>query len=113
MPLYSKQKRFAILMMVFLFFILIEPFIGLLLSIGLAIFEPDLIALFLLAVTSTSVILITIGSTIQSKYALLQNSLYGLCAAGGCLVITACFIVSIFARGQRIVVWKDRNYHIG
>jgi glycosyltransferase involved in cell wall biosynthesis len=113
MPLYSKQKRSAVFMMVFLFFILVEPFIGLVLSIGLAVFKLDLIALFLLGITSTSVLLITIGSTIQSKYALLQNSLYGLCAVGGCLVITACFIVSIFARGQRIVVWKDRNYQVG
>jgi glycosyltransferase involved in cell wall biosynthesis len=113
MPLYSKQKRSAIFMMVFLFFILIEPFIGLVLSIGLAIFKLDLIALLLLGITSTSVLLITIGSTIQSKYALLQNSLYGLCAVGGCLIITTCFIVSIFARGQRIVVWKDRNYQVG
>ena len=113
MPIYSKQKRSAIFMMVFLFFILIEPFIGLVLSIGLAVFKLDLIALFLLGITSTSVLLITIGSTIQSKYALLQNSLYGLCAVGGCLVITTCFVVSIFARGQRIVVWKDRNYQVG
>jgi hypothetical protein len=91
---------------------LLEPFIGLLVSLGLTIFKPDLIALFLLGVTSTSVILITIGSTLQSKYGLLQNSLYGLCAAAGCWVITACFIVSIFARGQKIVEWKDRNYQI-
>jgi chlorobactene glucosyltransferase len=112
MPLYSKQKHSTILMMVLLFFILLEPFIGLLVSLGLTIFKPDLIALFLLGVTSTSVILITIGSTLQSKYGLLQNSLYGLCAAAGCWVITACFIVSIFARGQRIVEWKDRNYQI-
>lgn len=113
MPLYSKQKRSAIFMMVFLFFILIEPFIGLVLSIGLAVFKLELITLFLLGITSTSVFLITIGSTIQSKYALLQNSLYGLCAVGGCLVITGCFIVSIFAKRKRIVVWKDRNYQIG
>lgn len=113
MPLCSKQKRSAILIMVLLFFILLEPFIGVLVALGFTVVKLNLFTLFLFGVTSASAILITIGSAIQSKYGLLQNSLYGLCAAVGCTIITACFVVSIFARGERMVSWKDRSYEIG
>lgn len=112
-PLYSKQKRSAIFMTVFLFFVLLEPFLGLSLSLLTMGYNPDHIPLILLGITSTCVALIIMTSALQSKYGLLQNSLYGLCSAAGCLVITACFIISIFSGGQRTVVWKDRNYRMG
>jgi hypothetical protein len=100
-------------MTVFLFFVLLEPFLGLSLSLLILGYNPNHIPLILLGITSTCVALIIMTSSLQSKYGLLQNSLYGLCSAAGCLVITACFVISIFSGGQRTVVWKDRNYRMG
>ncbi len=111
-PLCIKRKRSAILMMTYLVFVLLEPYFGLFLSLGLSYTFLSFATLVLLGMTSGSVILITLASIIQSKYGLFQKSAYGLFSAAGCTVITVCFVISILGRGRRRVSWKGRDYDI-
>lgn len=109
-PLYIKRKRSALLMMTYLVFALLEPYFGLLFSLGLSYKVPSIPDLVLLGMTLGTIILITMASSIQSKYGLFQNSAYGLISVVGCLAITMCFVISILAKGNRRVSWKDRDY---
>ena len=110
LPLYIKRKSSALLMMTYLIFALLEPYFGLLFSLALSYPVPSIPDLVLLGTTLGTIILITIASSIQSRYGLFQNSAYGLISVVGCVAITMCFVISILARGNRRVSWKDRDY---
>ena len=110
LPLYIKRKSSALLMMTYLIFALLEPYFGLLFSLALSYPVPSIPDLVLLGTTLGTIILITIASSIQSRYGLFQNSAYGLISVVGCVAITMCFVVSILAKGNRRVSWKDRDY---
>ncbi len=113
-PLYSKEKRSAILIVVTLFFILLEPFLVLPLSIGFIYTASTLVTTSLFLVSIASVILIVSGGIIQSKYGLLQKPLYGLGSPVGCTTITMCFLLSLLdMKDKKTVFWRDRDYEIG
>ncbi len=112
-PLYSKEKRSAILIVVTLFFILLEPLLVLPLSTSFiyTASTPFTVSLFLLSIAS--VILVVSAGIIQSKYGLLQGSVYGLGSPVGCTIITFCFLLSLFdMKEKRTVSWRDRDYEI-
>ena len=96
----------------FYFFILMEPFLTLPLSLLYLSENPlkgplEIVCLW-------TIILILICAIVQSRFGLLQKSIYGLGFVLGCSVITASFLMSAFPlKGNRTVKWRDRSYLIG
>lgn len=113
-PLYHTEKRSAILTVVTLFFILLEPIIVFPLATYFIFTVSTLPSVSVFLLTLTSLILVVSAGVIQSKYGLLQRGVYGLGSPVGCAVITICFLLSLFdLRGKRTVSWRDRDYEIG
>ena len=113
-PLYHTEKRSAILTVVTLFFILLEPIIVFPLATYFIFTASTLPSVSVFLLTLTSLILVVSAGVIQSKYGLLQRGVYGLGSPVGCAVITICFLLSLFdLRGKRTVSWRDRDYDIG
>ena len=113
-PLYHTEKRSAILTVVTLFFILLEPIIVFPLATYFIFTASTLPSVSVFLLTLTSLILVVSAGVIQSKYGLLQRGVYGLGSPVGCAVITICFLLSLFdLRGKRTVSWRDRDYEIG
>jgi cellulose synthase/poly-beta-1,6-N-acetylglucosamine synthase-like glycosyltransferase len=113
-PLYHNEKRSAILIVVTLFFILLEPIIVFPLSIYLNYTASTLLSGSLFLLTLVSLILVVSAGVFQSKYGLLQRAVYGFGSPIGCAIITICFLLSLFdMRGKRTVSWRDRDYEIG
>jgi hypothetical protein len=113
-PLYHKEKRSAILIVVTLFFILLEPIIVFPLSTYFLYTASTLLSESLFLLTLVSLILVVSAGVIQSKYGLLQRAVYGLGSPVGCAIITICFLLSLFdMRGKGTVSWRDRDYEIG
>ena len=113
-PLYHTEKRSAILTVVTLFFILLEPIIVFPLATYFIFTVSTLPSVSVFLLTLTSLVLVVSAGVIQSKYGLLQRGVYGLGSPVGCAVITICFLLSLFdPRGKRTVSWRDRDYEIG
>jgi chlorobactene glucosyltransferase len=113
-PLYHNEKRSAILIVVTLFFILLEPIILFPLSAYFIYTASTLLSKSLFLLSLTSLILVVSAGVFQSKYGLLQRAVYGLGSPVGCAIITICFLLSLFdMRGKRTVSWRDRDYEIG
>lgn len=113
-PLYHTEKRSAILTVVTLFFILLEPIIVFPLATYFIFTASTLPSVSVFLLTLTSLVLVVSAGVIQSKYGLLQRGVYGLGSPVGCAVITICFLLSLFdLRGKRTVSWRDRDYEIG
>jgi len=113
-PLYHTEKRSAILTVVTLFFILLEPIIVFPLSTYFIHTASALLSESLFLLTLAILILVISAGVIQSKYGLLQRAVYGLGSPVGCGIITICFLLSLFdMRGKRTVSWRDRDYEIG
>ncbi|MGE5684144.1 MAG: glycosyltransferase [Nitrososphaerota archaeon] len=111
-PLHTEKKKSAMMITAFIFFILMEPFLTLPLS-SLYLSE-SLLKGPLEIVCLLTIILILICATVQSRFGLLQKSIYGLGFVLGCTVITASFLMSAFSlKGNRTVKWRDRSYMVG
>jgi hypothetical protein len=110
--LYIKQKKSAILMLIYLFFVMLEPYIGVFISVDLLYLGRSLETLVLLGLTSGCVILIMLASAFQCKYGLLQRPIYGILSAAGCTAITLSFMIVILSIGRRKVTWKSREYDL-
>ncbi|MDP9488811.1 MAG: glycosyltransferase [Thermoproteota archaeon] len=111
-PLHTEKKKSAMMITAFIFFILMEPFLTLPLSLLYLSENPlkgplEIVCLW-------TIILILICAIVQSRFGLLQKSIYGLGFVLGCTVITASFLMSAFSlRGNRTVKWRDRSYLVG
>lgn len=111
-PLHTEKKKSAMMITAFIFFILMEPFLTLPLS--LLYLSESLLKGPLEIVCILTIILILICATVQSRFGLLQKSIYGLGFVLGCTVITASFLMSAFSlKGNRTVKWRDRSYLVG
>lgn len=111
-PLHTEKKKSAMMITAFIFFILMEPFLTLPLSLLYLSENPlkgplEIVCLW-------TIILILICAVVQSRFGLLQKSIYGLGFVLGCTVITASFLMSAFSlKGNRTVKWRDRSYLVG
>lgn len=111
-PLHTEKKKSAMMITAFIFFILMEPFLTLPLSLLYLSENPlkgplEIVCLW-------TIILILICTIVQSRFGLLQKSIYGLGFVLGCTVITASFLMSAFSlKGNRTVKWRDRSYLVG
>lgn len=111
-PLHTEKKKSAMMITAFIFFILMEPFLTLPLSL-LYLSENPLKG-SLEIVCLWTIILILICAIVQSRFGLLQKSIYGLGFVLGCTVITASFLMAAFSlKGNRTVKWRDRSYLVG
>ncbi len=111
-PLHMEKKKSAMMITAFIFFILMEPFLTLPLS--LLYLSESLLKGALEIVCILTIILILICATVQSRFGLLQKSIYGLGFVLGCTLITASFLMSAFSlKGNRTVKWRDRSYLVG
>ena len=111
-PLHTEKKKSAMMVTAFIFFILMEPFLTLPLSL-LYLSENPLKGPLEIACLWT-IILILICSVVQSRFGLLQKSIYGLGFVLGCTVITASFLMAAFSlKGNRTVKWRDRSDLVG
>ena len=110
-PLHTEKKKSAMMITAFIFFILMEPFLTLPLSLLYLSENPlkgplEIVCLW-------TIILILICAIVQSRFGLLQKSIYGLGFVLGCTVITASFLMSAFSlKGNRTVKWRDRSYFV-
>ena len=111
-PLHTEKKKSAMMITAFIFFILMEPFLTLPLSLLYLSENPlkgplEIVCLW-------TIILILICAIVQSRFGLLQKSIYGLGFVLGCTVITASFLMSAFSlKENRTVKWRDRSYLVG
>lgn len=111
-PLHTEKKKSAMMITAFIFFILMEPFLTLPLSLLYLSENPlkgplEIVCLW-------TIILILICAIVQSRFGLLQKSIYGFGFVLGCTVITASFLMSAFSlKGNRTVKWRDRSYIVG
>ena len=111
-PLHTEKKKSAMMITAFIFFILMEPFLTLPLSLLYLSENPlkgplEIVCLWI-------IILILICAIVQSRFGLLQKSIYGLGFVLGCTVITASFLMAAFSlKGNRTVKWRDRSYLVG
>jgi chlorobactene glucosyltransferase len=111
-PLHTEKKKSALMITVFIFFILMQPFLTLPLSLLYLTENPLKGPLEIICLLT--IILILICSVVQSHFGLLQKSIYGLGFVLGCTVITASFLMSAFSlEGNRMVKWRDRSYLVG
>ena len=111
-PLHMEKKKSAMMITAFIFFILMEPFLTLPLS--LLYLSESLLKGALEIVCILTIILILICATVQSRFGLLQKSIYGLGFVLGCTVITASFLMSAFSlKANQTVKWRDRSYLVG
>lgn len=111
-PLHKQQKKSAIMVTAFIFFILLEPF--LILPFSFHYYGDNPLSLILLIVNIVTIFLILACTVIQSHFGLLQKSIYGFGFALGCTVITICFLVSAFdPKRNKIVKWRERSYYVG
>jgi glycosyltransferase involved in cell wall biosynthesis len=111
-PLHTEKKKSALMITAFIFFILMEPFLTLPVSM---LYLSDNLVKGPLEITCVLIIfLMLICAILQSHFGLLQKSIYGLGFPLGCIVITASFLVSaISLKGNRTVKWRDRSYLVG
>jgi chlorobactene glucosyltransferase len=108
-PLQTQKKKSALMVTVFIFFILLEPL--LILPFSVYYFADSPLDGILLAVNIITILLLLTCAVIQSHFGLLQKSIYGLGFVLGCIVITICFLISAFdSKGNRVVKWRDRSY---
>ncbi|MDW0135280.1 MAG: glycosyltransferase [Nitrososphaeraceae archaeon] len=111
-PLHTEKKKSAMMITAFIFFILMEPFLTLPLSLLYLSENPlkgplEIVCLW-------TIILILICTIVQSRFGLLQKSIYGLGFVLGCTVITVSFLMAAFSlKGNRTVKWRDRSYLVG
>lgn len=111
-PLHTEKKKSAMMITAFIFFILMEPFLTLPLSLLYLSENPlkgplEIVCLWI-------IILILICAIVQSRFGLLQKSIYGLGFVLGCTVITASFLMAALSlKGNRTVKWRDRSYLVG
>ena len=111
-PLHTEKKKSAMMITAFIFFILMEPFLTLPLSLLYLSENPlkgplEIVCLW-------TIILILICAIVQSRFGLLQKSIYGLGFVLGCTVITASFLMAALSlKGNRTVKWRDRSYLVG
>ena len=111
-PLHTEKKKSAMMITAFIFFILMEPFLTLPLSLLYLSENPlkgplEIVCLW-------TIILILICAIVQSRFGLLQKSIYGLGFVLGCTVITASFLMAAFSlKGNRTVKWRDRSDLVG
>lgn len=111
-PLHTEKKKSAMMITAFIFFILMEPFLTLPLS--LLYLSENLLKGPLEIVCLWTIILILICAIVQSRFGLLQKSIYGLGFVLGCTVITVSFLIAAFSlKGNRTVKWRDRSYLVG
>lgn len=111
-PLHTEKKKSALMITAFIFFILMEPFLTLPISM---LYLSDNLVKGPLEITCVLIIfLMLICAILQSHFGLLQKSIYGLGFPLGCIVITASLLVSaISLKGNRTVKWRDRSYLVG
>lgn len=111
-PLHAEKKKSALMVTAFIFFILTEPFLTL--PVSLLYLSDNPVKRPLEIICSLIIVIMLICAILQSRFGLLQKSIYGLGFVLGCTVITASFVVSAFSlKGNRMVRWRDRSYLVG
>ena len=114
-PLYSQHKTKTSLMIIAVFFLLLEPFVilpysSLLLSFG---DNRHLINYILIYVNVLTILLIVLSNVVHSKLSLYQSPIYALASPLAAAIISFSFISSIIdARKTGAVKWRDRQYTI-
>ena len=114
-PLYSQHKTKTSLMIIAVFFLLLEPFIILPYSCLLLFFGDNrhLINYILIYVNVLTVLLIVLSNVVHSKLSLYQSPIYALASPLAAAIISFSFISSIIdARKTGAVKWRDRQYTI-
>ena len=114
-PLYSQHKTKTSLMIIAVFFLLLEPFIVMPYSSLLFFFgdNRDLINYILVYVNVMTIFLIILSNVVHSKLSLYQNAIYALASPLAAAVISFSFISSIIdAKKTGAVTWRDRQYTI-
>lgn len=114
-PLYSQHKTKTSLMIIAVFFLLLEPFIVMPYSSLLFFFgdNRDLVDYILVYVNVMTIFLIILSNVVHSKLSLSQNAIYALASPLAAAVISFSFISSIIdAKKTGAVTWRDRQYTI-
>jgi chlorobactene glucosyltransferase len=114
-PLYSQHKTKTSLMIIAVFFLLLEPFIILPYSSLLLFFGDNvhLINYILIYVNLLTILLIVLSNVVHSKLSLYQNPIYALASPLAAAIISFSFISSIIdAKKAGAVTWRDRQYTI-
>ena len=115
-PLYSQHKTKTSLMIIAVFFLLLEPFIILPYSSLLLFFGDNrhFINYILIYVNVLTILLIILSNVVHSKLSLYQSPIYALASPLAAAIISFSFISSIIdAKKTGAVTWRDRQYTIG
>jgi glycosyltransferase involved in cell wall biosynthesis len=111
-PLNTEKKKSALMITAFIFFILMEPFLTL--PVSLLYLTDNQVKEYLEIICVLIMVLMLACAILQSHFGLLQKSIYGFGFVLGCAVITASFLVSAISfKGNRMVKWRDRSYLVG
>ncbi len=112
-PLYSQHRTKAGLMVIAIFFLMLEPFIILPYSYWILLKYGDPIS-YILSITSTlTIILILVSNVMHSRFALCQSPIYTLASPIAAGIISFSFISSIIdANKPGAVTWRNRHYTV-
>jgi chlorobactene glucosyltransferase len=124
-PIYSQNKNGTILITAAIFFLLLGPFILLPLSIWLSfslswVFPKlntadnlHMLDMILTTICVSTVVLMFVCSTVQSRLGMFQSSIYALCCPLAVSIISSSFVSSLIeARKGGVVKWRGREYHV-
>lgn len=124
-PIYSQNKNGTILITTAIFFLLLGPFILLPLSIWLSfslswVFPKlntadnlHMLDNLLTTICVSTVVLMFVCSTVQSRLGMFQSSIYALCCPLAVSIISSSFVSSLIeARKGGVVKWRGREYHV-
>lgn len=124
-PIYSQNKNGTILITTAILFLLLGPFILLPLSIWLSfslswVFPKlntadnlHMLDMILTTICVSTVVLMFVCSTVQSRLGMFQSSIYALFCPLAVSIISSSFVSSLIeARKGGVVKWRGREYHV-
>jgi len=124
-PIYSQNKNGTILITTVILFLLLGPFILLPLSIWLSfslswVFPKlntadnlHMLDKILTTICVSTVVLMFVCSTVQSRLGMFQSSIYALFCPLAVSIISSSFVSSLIeARKGGVVKWRGREYHV-
>jgi glycosyltransferase involved in cell wall biosynthesis len=114
-PLYNEDRFGVLLMIMAVFFLLVEPFLFLPYPFLLDLIGSvnNICSYVLFAVTLSIIIVIFLMNIIQLKLALFENPLYAFFSPIGCVIIFISFISSVVdANKVDAISWRNRKYSI-
>ena len=116
-PLYHQNKRGAHLMAAAVFFIMFAPFLFLSYSLPVLALAAGILAeptaKVLIVVQAFTIVVVVAATSVQSRFGVFQNTLYGLAAPVGGAIIWLGFASAIVdATKKDAVRWRDRQYTV-